>query len=64
MAAGCTGIIWPGDSDPRVVPSMARGLGWAFRGGALSDARQADALKLTCISQNFNDRRARAAPFD
>jgi hypothetical protein len=34
-----------------------------FVRGALSDARQADALKLTCIT-NFNDRRARAAPFD
>jgi hypothetical protein len=22
MAAGCTGIIWPGDSDPDVIPAM------------------------------------------
>jgi hypothetical protein len=63
MAAGCTGIIWRGDRNPRVV--MARSLEWAFfSSGRLSDARQADALKLTCISQNFNDRRARTAQSD
>jgi hypothetical protein len=24
MAAGCTGIIWPGDSDPHVTPCTLR----------------------------------------
>jgi hypothetical protein len=31
---------------------------------AIGQARQADAIKLICISQNFNDRRARAAHSD
>jgi hypothetical protein len=38
--------------------------GHSFRSGCPNDARQADALKLTCISQNFNDRRARVAQSD
>jgi len=37
MAAGCTGIIWPGDSDPGVVASVqpsntSKGTGTSLRG--------------------------------
>jgi hypothetical protein len=48
----------------RPVAARLFELNWVIHSVCRSDTRQAEAIKLICISQNFNDRRARAAHSD